>query len=126
MILYIEKQAKDYKQTEIIISKFKNADIVWIDNYKNIFDKKIGNFSVEKSIIVAKLNSPSITDAPKNYWHNNKTSYFFKTSLNCVYDCSYCFLKGAFKNDMTVYFVNYEEIKQQIVDKVSNVGAAGL
>ena len=118
MILYIEKQAKDYKQTNHIISKFKNADIVWIDNYKNIFDKKMWDFSVEKSIIVAKLTSAVITDAPKNYGHNNETSYFFKTSLNCVYDCSYCFLKGAFKNDMQVYFVNYEEIKQEIVEKI--------
>jgi sulfatase maturation enzyme AslB (radical SAM superfamily) len=30
------------------------------------------------------------------------SSFFFKTSLNCVFDCSYCFLKGAFKNDIPV------------------------
>jgi len=40
MIIYIEKQAKDYSQTKQIIEKFKNSNIVWIDNYKNLFDKK--------------------------------------------------------------------------------------
>lgn len=41
MILYIEKQAQHYKQTQKIISIFQNSDIIWIDHYKNIFDKKI-------------------------------------------------------------------------------------
>jgi hypothetical protein len=41
MIIYIEKQAKDYKQIEIILDKFKNANIIWIDNYKNLFDKEL-------------------------------------------------------------------------------------
>jgi hypothetical protein len=40
MIIYIEKQSSEYKQTKIILEKFKNASIIWIDNYKNIFDKK--------------------------------------------------------------------------------------
>ena len=121
MIIYIEKQAKDYKQTEIILDKFKNANIIWIDNYKNLFDKELPSWSNKNSFIVAKLNSPAITNAPDWYWHNDKTSYFFKTSLNCVFDCSYCFLKWAFKNDVPVYFVNYDDIRKQIEDKVKYI-----
>ncbi len=121
MIIYIEQQAKNYKQTKRILEKFKNANIIWIDNYKNIFDKKVAlNISLKPSFIVAKLDSPAITDAPKWYWHNNKTSYFFKTSLNCIFDCSYCYLKGAFKNDIPVYFVNYYDIKEQILEKIAH------
>jgi hypothetical protein len=41
MIIYIEKQAKEYKQTKKIVEKFKNATIIFIDNYKNLFDKKL-------------------------------------------------------------------------------------
>jgi spore photoproduct lyase len=40
MIIYIEKQAKNYPQTKKIIEKFQNSSIIWIDNYKNLFDKK--------------------------------------------------------------------------------------
>jgi len=65
MQIYIEKQAKNYPQTQKILKKFKSADIIWIDNYKNIFDKNVAlNTSLKPSFIVAKLSSPAITKAP--------------------------------------------------------------
>lgn len=119
MILYIEKQAKDYKQTKRIIDKYNDDKwentIIYIDNYKNIFDKKLASNNLEKAIIIAKLDSNAVTKAPKSYWYIDD-SYFFKTSLNCVFDCQYCFLNWAFKSDYQVYFINYEDIKQQIFD----------
>ena len=122
MIIYIETQAKDYPQTKKILKKFPNADIVWIKNFKNIFDKNIPfNMSLKPSFIIAKLNSPAILKAPSWYWHNNSQAFFLKTSLNCVFDCDYCFLKWAFKNDIPVYFVNYEDIKKQIIQTIENV-----
>jgi hypothetical protein len=65
MQIYIEKQAKSYSQTQKILEKFKSANIVWIDNYKNIFDKNVAlNTSLKPSFVVAKLTSPAITKAP--------------------------------------------------------------
>ena len=64
MIIYIEKQAKNYKQTKIILEKFKNSQVIYMDNYKNIFDKSYKNLDYKKSLIVAKLNSEAITKAP--------------------------------------------------------------
>lgn len=117
MIIYIEKQALEYKQTKKIIEKFKNSTIIFIDNYKNIFDKDYTNLDSKKSLIIAKLNSASVTEAPVWYWHTN-SSYFFKTSLNCIFDCSYCFLKWAFKNENMVIFINYDDIKKEIEEKI--------
>ena len=121
MIIYIEKQAKNYLQTKKIIAKFSKASIIFIDNYKNLSEKKLPNHNLKNTFIVAKLKTPAIIDAPDWYWHNDKTSYFLKTSLNCIFDCSYCFLKWAFKNDIPIYFVNYEEIKEEILNKISLV-----
>jgi len=122
MIIYIEKQAKNYEQTKKVLEKFSKAQILWIDNYKNIFDKKIANnTSLKPNFIIAKLNSEAITKAPDWYGHNDKVSFFLKTSLNCIFDCSYCFLKWAFKNDIPVYFVNYEDIKNSIRRKVETL-----
>ena len=105
MLIYIEKQAKDYSQTKKILEKYKNAKVIFIDNYKNIFDKNYKNLDTKKALIIAKLNSKSVSRAPCWYWHS-ESSYFFKTWLNCVFDCSYCYLKWAFKNDNIVLFVN--------------------
>jgi spore photoproduct lyase len=94
MKIYIEYQAKDYPQTQKIIKKFPHAQIVWIKNYKNIFDKNLPlGVSLKPSFVVAKLTSASILKAPDGYGHNDKTSYFLKTSLNCIFDCDYCYLK---------------------------------
>jgi spore photoproduct lyase len=125
MIIYVEKQAKDYPQTQKILQKYKNASVIFIEHYKNIFDKNFENLSVQKSIIIAKLDSPAVTEAPAWYGHT-KQAYFFKTSLNCVFDCSYCFLKWAFKNDNMVFFVNYDDIKQQISDKIMELKNSGI
>lgn len=113
MIIYVEKQALWYTQTQKILERFSSANIIEIENYKNIFDKNISSFETKKSIILAKLQSSSITKAPSGYGHTSE-AYFFKTSLNCIYDCDYCFLKGAFKNENMVFFVNYEDIFNQI------------
>jgi spore photoproduct lyase len=64
MIIYVEKQAREYPQTQKILQKFKNASVIFIDHYKNIFDKNFNNLSVSKSIIIAKLDSNPITQAP--------------------------------------------------------------
>lgn len=125
MIIYIEKQALKYKQTEKIIEKFKNFTIIYIDNYKNIFDKDYTNLDSKKSLIIAKLNSNSIIKAPVWYWHT-KNAYFFKTSLNCIFDCSYCFLKWAFKNENMVIFVNYDDIKNEIEEKIKEITNSNL
>lgn len=120
MIIYIEKQAKDYPQTKKILEKFKSSSIIYINNYKNIFDKDLTNLDSKKSLIIAKLNSSAVSEAPAWYGHT-KSAFFFKTSLNCIFDCDYCYLKWAFKNDNMVVFVNYDDIKNQIKEKIQNI-----
>lgn len=125
MLIYIEKQSLEYKQTKKILQKFKNSTIIYIDNYKNLFDKDYTNIDAKKSLIIAKLNSPAVSEAPAWYGHT-KNAYFFKTSLNCIFDCSYCYLKWAFKNDNMVVFVNYEDIKKQIKQKIEELNSQGI
>lgn len=116
MIVYYETSVKDFELTKSILEKYKHSEILEIRNYKNIFDKKLSN-EPEKSIILASVNN-AISKAPPLYWHQ-WGGYFFKNSLNCVYDCSYCYLKWAFKNEQNVLFLNYEDIKKQITNTIS-------
>jgi spore photoproduct lyase len=55
MIIYLEKDAKDYPQTKRILEKFKNSPVILVNNYKNIFDKSYKNLNAKKSLIIAKL-----------------------------------------------------------------------
>lgn len=123
MILYIETQAAHFPQTEFIISKFPRAEIVWIKHYKNLFDKNI-SYETNDCLIVARLTGKSLLPVPETYGYGSH-SYFLRTQLNCVFDCAYCYLKGAFRNDFPVYFVNYDEIKEQITHEIDRVRETG-
>lgn len=115
MNIYVEKNIRFNPITQHILEAFTKANILEIENYKNLFDKPQWT-GVQKSMILASVNN-ALFEIPKNYGFDGD-GYFLKNSLNCVYDCSYCYLKWAFKNDTPVFFVNYEEIKAQIQKKI--------
>lgn len=118
MLIYLEKKLINNEISSSIISNFKNSKVLVIDNYKNIFDRNI-SWNIEKSLILASVNN-SILEAPFWYWHSWKW-YFLKNSLNCIYDCKYCYLKWAFKTDIPVIFLNYDDIKSQIISLIKEV-----
>ena len=43
MIFYIEKEIINHPNNQKILKKFPKAEILEIDNYKNLFDKKISS-----------------------------------------------------------------------------------
>jgi spore photoproduct lyase len=45
--------------------------------------------------------------------------------LNCIFDCEYCYLKGNFKTKYPVIFVNYEDIKNEITNKINEIRKEG-
>ena len=49
MIIYIEKKYLENDVSKKILAHYKNAQILPIDNYKNIFDKKIYGTTQKKS-----------------------------------------------------------------------------
>jgi spore photoproduct lyase len=61
---------------------------------------------------------------PEQYGFAGK-SFFFKPSLNCVFNCTYCYLQGTFANRFPVIFVNYEEMQTAIDEKINQVRAEG-
>ena len=91
--------------------------------YKNLFDKNISH-KTEDCLIVARLTGKALLPVPESYGYGAH-SYFLRTQLNCVFDCTYCYLKGAFRNDFPVYFVNYDEIKEQITHEIDRVRTTG-
>jgi uncharacterized membrane protein YfbV (UPF0208 family) len=67
MLLYVEKKAKEYPLCQQICSQFPEDTIVEIQHYKNFFDKKIGDYSLEPCLILAKQENPAILTTPDHY-----------------------------------------------------------
>ena len=120
MIIYLERDIEHLPLTQNILKKFPQADIVRIRHYKNIFDATV-QFPIEESFVLARLRWDHVSTCPPGYdWYDY--SFFFKSSLWCVFDCDYCYLKWAFKNHaMKIIFVNYEEIQDSIRKVISSV-----
>ena len=119
MLIYYESKIKNSPLTHQIFEQFKNSEKIEIQHYKNLFDAKIWNYKTEPLIILAKQEHISILPTPKNYWFPWK-SFFFKPSLNCFFNCKYCYLQWTFRNRFPVFFLNYEDMQKEIINQIQN------
>ena len=118
MLIYYESKVKNSPLTKQIFQKFENSEKIEIQHYKNLFDAKIWNYTTQPFIILAKQEHIAILQTPKNYWFPGK-SFFFKPSLNCFFQCKYCYLQWTFKNRFPVFFLNYEDIQKEIKNQIT-------
>ena len=117
MLIYYESKVKNLPLTHQIFEQFKNSEKIEIQHYKNLFDTKIWNYKTEPLIILAKQEKIAIIATPENYWFPWK-SFFFKPSLNCFFNCKYCYLQWTFKNRFPVFFLNYEDMQKEITNQI--------
>ena len=118
MLIYYETKIKDLPITKQIFDKFWDCEKIEIQHYKNLFDVKTWNYKTENLIILAKQEHIAILPTPENYWFPWK-SFFFKPSLNCFFNCKYCYLQWTFKNKFPVFFLNYEDMQNEITNKIN-------
>ena len=117
MLIYYESRIKDSPITKQIFDKFKISEKIEIQHYKNLFDAKIWDYKTEPLIILAKQEHIAILPTPPNYWFPWK-SFFFKPSLNCFFNCKYCYLQWTFRNRFPVFFLNYEDMQKEIKNQI--------
>jgi spore photoproduct lyase len=111
--IYIEKAALQYPRAKSLCSKFAKAQIIEIDNYKEVFNRSYQDWRSQKlsqKIIIALKKEPFLykgSDVVQNPGYSN----FFYNSLvkNCLYDCHYCYLQGMYPTAHMLVFVNLED-----------------
>ncbi|HEX13977.1 MAG TPA: hypothetical protein ENO40_05795 [Desulfurella acetivorans] len=106
--------------TEIIKKPFKlkrsfseihvKQKYIKIDDYVGIFH----NLKDKCAVIYANKKGEFLRKTPDHYTPQNTYGYSILQSYNCIYDCSYCFLKGYFKTFNPVIFKNIEDYFEQI------------
>ncbi len=115
--IYIEKDIINHPNTERIISKIKYRNIILCDNYSEVFNNNNQNFRIQKtnpSLVLAKKNNNFIYKAPKEFSIGFKKNFYFSHMLNCIYDCSYCYLQGMLNSANLLLFINYEDFFNKI------------
>ena len=108
--VYVERRALDNPHTTEILSRLRWSETIIIDHYKDIFNRGKQSYhqqSKSRSLILA-VNDGELVypGAPVCQAFGQKNFYYTASSMNCPFDCEYCFLKGMYSTANMVCFVN--------------------
>ena len=121
--IYVEKEAIAYPRSQEIIKRFKDACVIECDNYREVFNPKRNNFRLQKKHPALVLATKHKTySQPSPYGIGGKHNFYFSHMLNCIYDCSYCFLQALYSSAHYVVFVNYEDFFADIQSRIKTLG----
>ena len=111
--IYVEEGAKDYPMAVQILDRLPKSTLVEIQDYKKVFNRPAQDFHLQKQspkLILAKKKDNFIYPGSpyvQNYWNPN--FHYNALSLNCAYDCTYCYLQGMYNSANQVLFVNLQD-----------------
>lgn len=86
-----------------------------INDYTNYFH----NLKDKCAVIFANKKGEFLRKTPDHYTPINTYGYSILQSYNCIYDCSYCFLKGYFKTFNPVIFKNTKDFFNAILQTIN-------
>lgn len=120
--VYVEERAREYPMTEEILGKLLGANVIPIKHYKDVFDRKRQNAVLQrehKALIIAVRDGNRIfKGAPVCQSFGNKNFYYASSMMNCPFDCEYCYLKGMYPSSNMVVFVNLEDYRADVEEKL--------
>lgn len=124
--IYVEKSVYEHPNTTHILSEFSGSKIILINNYKDLFNRKNQNKHTQglsQNIILARKTSGFLyPGAPVCQSFGNPYFFYSSNIMNCLFDCSYCFLKGMYQSRNIVIFVNIEDTFNAVMEmkKIKN------
>lgn len=108
--VYIEEKIVNHPNTERILSHTKAEHLITIDNYAQLFNRNRQNFHLQKkaqNLILAEKHFDFYYDGSPFCENFGCTRFYYTTMvMNCLYDCSYCYLKSIYPCGHMVIFVN--------------------
>ena len=120
--IYVEERAFGYPLTEQILAKIPDAHVIKIKHYKDVFDRKRQDAPLQKEhqalIIAVRDGSRIYKGAPVCQSFGNKNFYYASSMMNCPFDCEYCYLKGMYPSSNMVVFVNLEDYRADVEEKL--------
>lgn len=112
--VYIERKLEGQKEWERILAKLQGSRPVWINHYKDIFNRKNQSLTIQKcspALVLAKKEGRLIYPGSKECQSfGNEYFYYTSSIMNCLFDCEYCYLQGMYPSADVVAFVNIDDI----------------
>ena len=120
--IYVEERAYGYPLTGKILAKIPDAHVIKIKHYKDVFDRKRQNAPLQKEhqalIIAVRDGNRIFKGAPVCQSFGQPAFYYASSMMNCPFDCEYCYLKGMYPSSNMVVFVNLEDYRADVEEKL--------
>tara|TARA_B100001989_G_scaffold246988_1_gene218592 strand:+ start:69 stop:1061 length:993 start_codon:yes stop_codon:yes gene_type:complete len=127
--VFIERKIIKHPNTLRILKRLPRSNVIEIDRYQELFNKRHQNFRLQKkrpSLILAQKHENFVLSAPVNFGMDAQKNYYFSHMYNCIYDCRYCFLQGMYSSANYLLFVNYEDFFNTISKIISDNKTSSL
>lgn len=128
--IYIEKELINTPEANSIISKFPKSEIIEVKNHREIFNRAKQNFRVQKlapKIIIAKKEDKFLyTGSPYTPDFGHKNHFYNLLAVNCIYDCSYCYLQALYKSANLLLYVNNNDFFDATKKKLDELSSLYL
>ena len=115
--IFIEKDVEKNLYTKRILTKFPSIPVEQIHRIDEIFGRVKKPYLQKRTnynLFIGKKRGNLVKKAPSAYGISKNPHYYFIHSYNCPYECQYCYLQGYFNSPDMVFFVNHEEIAEEI------------
>lgn len=120
--ILIEKDIRDHQRTQYIIDKFPNIPVKEIDKVDDIFQRVKKPYLQKRDdlqLFLGKKRGQLVKEAPNAYGIKGEEHFYFIHAYNCIYECEYCYLQGYFHSPDLVFFLNHEDIGEEIKRKIA-------
>lgn len=117
--IYVEQNISDHPITKRILGKYKNANVIKINHYKDVFSRGrqdiVSQRQSQSLILASKTGELIYKGSPMCQDFDNENFYYTSCTMNCIFDCEYCYLKGMYPTSNIVVFVNIEDIFEEVL-----------
>lgn len=111
--IYVEREVLSHPVTIQLIDRFRNASVIPVDHYKDVFNRSRQNLSAQETepslILAANHGVLFYPGAPVCQSFGEEHFLYTSCIMNCMYDCDYCYLQGMYPSGNMVVFVNLED-----------------
>ena len=116
--IYVEKAARAWPDTELVLRRFPKATVIEIEHYKDVFNRPRQEWRDQKAstkLILAVRRGQFLYPGSDILLDYGYSRFFYNTLiLNCIYDCDYCYLQGMFPTANCVMFVNNADFEKAV------------
>ncbi len=115
--IFVEEDIFDLEKTQFILNKFKNIRPEKIDQISHYFGRVKKPYLQKRdhlNLFIGQKKGQLVKEAPDAYGLGPNPHYYFIHSYNCIYECEYCYLQGYFNSPDLVFFINHDQIGEEI------------